>query len=254
MQNKLLHYTPTIILLAFFFGLTWIVASCKSDREPKNSASKKNNNLPTKDDVVYETQTPEREAKVSKSLNKTEDIPEGWSEITKSDGIVVDIKYAEDDNFTKKKIYDCGRCFLRPEATLAIMEIHNELKSTLGYGLKVFDCFRPQPFQQRLWDAVPDPDYVTPPAKGSMHSRGLAVDLTIVDQNGDELDMGTPFDFFGKEAHQDYMGHSAEINKNRELLKSAMEKYGFKSIRTEWWHYSYRSKSYPLDPWVWSCQ
>ncbi len=87
-----------------------------------------------------------------------------------------------------------------------------------------------------------------------MHSRGLAVDLTIVDENGDELDMGTPFDFFGKEAHQDFKGHSAEINKNRALLKSTMEKYGFKSIRTEWWHYSYQSKSYPLDPWVWECQ
>lgn len=168
-------------------------------------------------------------------------------------GILIDMKYATTDNFTKKKIYDCGKCFLRPEAADALVKVHNDLKENHGYGLKVFDCFRPRPYQQRLWDIVPNPDYVTPPHKGSMHSRGLAVDLTIVDDKGKDLDMGTPFDFFGKEAHTDYKGHSAEINNNRELLKSTMEKYGFKGIRTEWWHYSIAVK-YPLDEWTWQCK
>jgi zinc D-Ala-D-Ala dipeptidase len=163
------------------------------------------------------------------------------------------MRYATTNNFTKKKIYDCGKCYMRPEAAKALVKVHNELESKLGYGLKVFDCFRPRPYQQRLWDIVPNPDYVTPPNKGSMHSRGLAVDLTIVDQNGKELDMGTEFDFFGKEAHTDYKGHSDIINKNRALLTSTMAKYGFKGIRTEWWHFSYNA-SYPLDEWLWECE
>jgi len=187
------------------------------------------------------------------SSNPVKPIPSAWSEITTDEGFKVEMKYATTDNFTKKKIYDCGKCFLRPEAANKLRQIQKELNEKYGYGIKVFDCFRPRPYQQRLWDIVPDPDYVTPPQKGSMHSRGLAVDLTIVDNNGDELDMGTAFDFFGKEAHQDYKGHSKEINKNREILRSTMEKFGFKSIRTEWWHYSYGAVSYQLDEWVWNC-
>ncbi|MBK9733958.1 MAG: D-alanyl-D-alanine dipeptidase [Saprospiraceae bacterium] len=173
---------------------------------------------------------------------------------TDASGILLDIRYATTNNFTKKQIYDCPRCFMRPEATAKLIQIHAELNKKYGYGLKVFDCFRPRPYQQRLWDIVPDPSYVTPPEKGSMHSRGLAVDLTIVDKNGNELDMGTGFDFFGPEAHQDYSKLPADIIKNRFLLKSTMEAYGFSSIRTEWWHYSLNGFSYGLDKWVWSCK
>lgn len=183
-----------------------------------------------------------------------EAIPDTWVEMTGGQGFSVDIRYATSNNFTKKKIYDCGRCYLRPEAAGALMAIQAELKETHGYSIKLFDCFRPRPYQQRLWDAVPDPDYVTPPAKGSMHSRGLAVDLTIADKNGRELDMGTEYDFFGEEAHQDFKGLNPEVAKNRQLLKGIMEKHGFNSIRTEWWHYSYGKKSYPLDNWVWPCR
>jgi zinc D-Ala-D-Ala dipeptidase len=182
-------------------------------------------------------------------------IPSSWQPITtQNDGILLDIKYATTDNFTKKQIYDCPACFLRPEAAVIIKRIHNELKDKYGYGLKVFDCFRPQPYQQRLWDIVPNPSYVTPPNKGSMHSRGLAIDLTIVDANGNDLDMGTAYDYFGKEAHHDYTGLDPKVQKNRDLLKGIMESHGFASIRTEWWHYSLHAISYPLDSWVWNCK
>jgi D-alanyl-D-alanine dipeptidase len=86
-----------------------------------------------------------------------------------------------------------------------------------------------------------------------MHSKGLAIDLTLIDKDGNELDMGTEFDFFGPEAHQGY-NHTEAVKRNRWILKSTMEKHGFGSIRTEWWHFSYRSKSYPLDNWVWACR
>ncbi|MCB0534102.1 MAG: D-alanyl-D-alanine dipeptidase [Lewinellaceae bacterium] len=164
-----------------------------------------------------------------------------------------EIRYATVDNFTESKIYDCPRCFLRTEAAQAIVQAHRMLQRQ-GLGLKMFDCYRPQPYQQRLWDKVPNADYVTPPEKGSMHSRGAAVDLTIVDAQGNELDMGTPFDFFGPQAHNSYYQLPAQVLKNRQLLRRVMEDAGMRGIRTEWWHFSYQRKSFPLSDWVWECR
>lgn len=241
----------TIILLTVICFI-----HCKQEPKtilPKEKVEAKKETKKQKDVQVQE-EAPIKKVEEKKETTTLKPIPTDWKEIDNTSGIDIDIKYATKDNFTKKKIYDCGKCYLRPEAAAKLLEIHNVLKEKHGYGIKVFDCFRPRPYQQRLWDIMPNPSYVTPPEKGSMHSRGLAVDLTIVDKNGKELDMGTPYDFFGKEAHQDYAGHSTEINKNRKLLKSIMEENGFGSIRTEWWHYSYRTKSYPLDDWVWECE
>lgn len=172
---------------------------------------------------------------------------------TLAPSIRLDIRYATANNFTKTKIYDCARCLLRPEAAQALAEAQ-EILQKKGYSLKMFDCYRPRPYQQRLWDKVPNPDYVTPPAKGSMHSRGAAVDLTIVDAKGMELDMGTPYDFFGEKAHTDYTKLSATILANRDLLRKTLESVGFKGIRTEWWHFSFQKKQFPLADYIWPCE
>lgn len=177
----------------------------------------------------------------------------GFSDVAAlNPGIRLDIRYATTNNFTRAKIYDCPRCLLRPEAAEALVKAHQALQKK-NMGLKMFDCYRPRPYQQRLWDKVPNPDYVTPPAKGSMHSRGAAVDLTIVDAQGKELDMGTPYDFFGKEAHYDYTQLPAAVLANRRLLRQTMEAVGFRGIRTEWWHFSYQGKNYELSDYVWPC-
>jgi D-alanyl-D-alanine dipeptidase len=177
-----------------------------------------------------------------------------WTNIKDLDKTVaLDIKYATSDNFTKAQIYDCPACYLRPAVAKAIVKIHNELKSKSYGGLKMFDCYRPRPYQQRLWDKVPDARYVTPPAKGSQHNRGAAVDLTIVDKNGKDLDMGTPYDFFGERAYHTFTGLPPAIQANRTLLKTTLERHGFRSIRTEWWHYSYKGKAFPLESWLWPC-
>jgi zinc D-Ala-D-Ala dipeptidase len=176
-----------------------------------------------------------------------------WTELTRLDKtIVLDLRYATTNNFVNEQLYDCARCFLRPEAAEAIKVVNQKLK-VKGFRLKMYDCFRPLPIQQRLWDKFRNPSYVTPPSKGSMHNRGLATDLTIVDKNGVELDMGTEFDFFGEEAHHTFTGHSEAVNKNRLLLKETMESVGFKGIRTEWWHYSYTAKTYDLSAMTWNC-
>ena len=178
----------------------------------------------------------------------------GFTDVIALDpSIRLDIRYATTDNFTKAKIYDCPRCLLRPEAAAAIVKAHKALQKK-GLGLKMYDCYRPRPYQQRLWDKVPDPNYVTPPAKGSMHSRGAAVDLTIVDAKGRELDMGTPYDFFGVAAHTDHTNLPAKVLDNRRLLRTTLEAAGFKGIRTEWWHFSFQGKSYPLSDYVWPCE
>lgn len=195
------------------------------------------------------SKTPEKE-EAKKEVKA--DIDASFSEIGKEDGIATDIKYATKDNFTKKIIYPCGRCYLRPEAAQRIIKANEWLRKEHKLGLKMFDCYRPRPAQQRLWDVVPDPDYVTPPAKGSMHNRGLAVDLTLVDSGGKELNMGTPYDFFGVEAHTDNTSLPAEVLKNRKLLQQALEAQGFSGIRTEWWHFSL-NMSAPLSDWEWPC-
>jgi zinc D-Ala-D-Ala dipeptidase len=190
-----------------------------------------------------------------------------WAEIIRLDsteGLQIDIRYATDSNFVKQKMYDCGRCFLRPDAATAIAKAHQILKRKGYGGLKMFDCYRPRPYQQRLWDKVPDDRFVTPPAKGSNHTRGAAVDLTIVDKNGKELEMGTPYDFFGKEGFPDYKPTKKEeqehwakfkVRENRDLLRATMDSVGFKPIRTEWWHFDWKNKGSGavLSDWVWKC-
>ena len=177
-----------------------------------------------------------------------------WTDIHDLDStIIIDIRYATTNNFVQEKMYECGRCFLRPPAAKALLQAHLLLQEG-GLGLKMLDCYRPLPVQQKLWDKFKNPSYVTPPSKGSMHNRGLATDLTIVDSNGKELEMGTEFDFFGKEAHHTYLEHSDKILANRILLKETMASVGFGHIRTEWWHYSFRKAKFELSDMLWKCE
>ena len=177
-----------------------------------------------------------------------------WTELTSLDNTIqLDLRYATTNNFVNAKMYDCGRCFFRPEAAKALAKAHKALKDKGYGGLKMFDCYRPKPYQQRLWTKKPDPHYVMPPWKGSMHTRGLAADLTIVDKNGHELDMGTPFDTFSERAHSNYQNLPKNVLENRKLLRGSLAQVGFKGIRTEWWHFSFGSNTTSLSEWVWKC-
>ena len=176
-----------------------------------------------------------------------------WTEVTRLDStIALDLKYATTDNFVEQVMYECPRCFLRPKVARAIVAAHQELQQE-GLGLKLFDCYRPRDVQWKLWEIVPEPGYVADPARGSVHNRGGAIDLTIVDASGQELDMGTTFDFFGPEANHTYTGHSDTVRANREKLKGLMARHGMKHIRTEWWHYEYAAERYELADEEWPC-
>ena len=148
-----------------------------------------------------------------------------------------DMKYATDDNFLKSKVYDCAECFLRLKTVTALVEANLKFLDK-GYKIKIFDCYRPLDIQKKMWKIVSNPKYVANPAKGSIHNRGGAVDITIVDRNGKELDMGTSFDFFGEEASHNYQNVSEEVKQNRTLLKNLMITTGFNSFDSEWWHYN----------------
>ena len=176
-----------------------------------------------------------------------------WTDLALLDTtILVDMRYATEDNFVKEKMYECGRCFLRPEVALAVAAAQRELQQK-GLTLKMLDCYRPRPIQWKLWEAVPDRRYVSDPRKGSMHNRGAAVDLTVADSTGRELEMGTPYDFFGPEAHPSYNALPDSVLANRALLRETMVRHGFRPIRTEWWHYYFSGKSFPLSDMLWKC-
>jgi len=157
-----------------------------------------------------------------------------------SQDFVYDMKYATADNFLKAKVYDCGECFLRLKTVNALIEANKKFIEK-GYKIKVFDCYRPLDIQKKMWKIVSNPKYVANPAKGSIHNRGGAVDITLVDRFGKELDMGTSFDFFGIEASHNYPNVSEEVKKNRIVLKTIMTSSGFNSFDSEWWHYNLKS-------------
>lgn len=150
---------------------------------------------------------------------------------------VYDMKYATTDNFLKAQVYDCAECFLRLKTVKALVKANSKFIQK-GYRIKIFDCYRPLDIQKRMWKIVSNPEYVANPAKGSIHNRGGAVDITIVDANGKELDMGTTFDFFGPEASHYYENLTDEVKQNRLLLKKIMKKSNFISFDSEWWHYN----------------
>jgi D-alanyl-D-alanine dipeptidase len=163
-------------------------------------------------------------------------------EIIKWDtSFVLDIRYATPDNFMKEAVYPCGKCLLRKRVAEALIAANNEFK-TLGYRIKIFDGYRPLSVQWILWNKTSNKNYVANPRTGSNHNRGRAVDLTLVDETGEQLDMGTKYDFFGKRANHTYTNLPKKVLENRLLLKKIMLKHGFTSIRSEWWHYNFKTR------------
>jgi D-alanyl-D-alanine dipeptidase len=150
--------------------------------------------------------------------------------------IVVDMKYATEDNFTKKKLYDSNTCFLRKSTAVKLDAVQKELEG-MNLGLKVWDCYRPLAVQRIFWAILPDERYVANPETGSRHNRASAVDLALVDSQGKELQMPTGFDDFSPRADHGYQFLPDQVIRNRELLKGLMEKAGFIPLPEEWWHY-----------------
>jgi len=155
-----------------------------------------------------------------------------------SHGIHVSLAYATANNFTGKPVYkaDAG-AWLHHDA-VRLLERAADLAKPLGYSLLVLDAFRPSEAQWVLWNHTPDPHFLADPKRGSPHSMGAAVDLTLVDDaTGQEVDMGTAFDAFTPLSHHGNQQISADAQRNRHLLMGIMTTAGWDFFRNEWWHY-----------------
>ncbi len=146
--------------------------------------------------------------------------------------------YATDRNFTGQVIYDFSDAYLRYGTVKKLMAVSEDL-AELGLRIKIWDGFRPVAAQFTLWEICPNPTYVANPNVGfSSHSRGNTVDLTLTEENGNEITMPTGFDDFSAKADRDYSDCTPEETANAQILELIMEKHGFKGYQGEWWHFS----------------
>jgi len=163
--------------------------------------------------------------------------------------LLQEVRYATAYNFTGKVLYPFPAVFVQREVAAALQRVQIELGYE-GLGLKIFDGYRPVSVQVRMWNAVSDERYVSDPSKSrGKHTRGTAVDVTLVDHNGNELPMPTAYDDFSEKAHRFSKDWPAAARKNSLKLEAVMKKHGFIPFPYEWWHFDYRDweKYPPLD-------
>jgi len=162
-------------------------------------------------------------------------------------GVEIDLKYATADNFTGQPVYARADCYLHTEAEKCL-RVAVDLAAKQGWRLRILDAFRPSQAQWKLWNHTPDPDFLADPRRGSPHSRGVAVDLTLIGlSSGEALDMGTGFDAFTPLSHHGNTEISPQAQKNRMLLMGLMTTAGWDFYRNEWWHYQlFDSRDYPV--------
>ena len=160
--------------------------------------------------------------------------------------ILIDLKYAGTDNFTGQVVYDFSTAYLRYGTVRKLAAVQEDLRQ-LGLGLKIWDGFRPVSAQYKLWEICPDTRYVANPQLGfSSHSRGNTVDVTMVDEDGREVEMPTAFDDFSKKADREYSDCTQEAADNALILEALMEKHGFSGYKNEWWHFT-DTVAYPVE-------
>ena len=168
--------------------------------------------------------------------------------ITLDRTIHLDIRYATKNNFIGRPVYEESRAFLQRPAAAALLRAHRNLKKH-GYGLLIFDGYRPWSVTKLFWDSTPADKkvFVADPAKGSRHNRGCAVDLSLYDlKTGKEVEMPGAYDEMTERSYASYTGGTAEQRRTRDLLRRSMEDEGYTVYPEEWWHYDYKDwQKYP---------
>jgi D-alanyl-D-alanine dipeptidase len=171
-------------------------------------------------------------------------------ELTKLDRTIkLDIRYASSNNFMSTPFYSQARAFLQRPAAEGVVRANARLKP-LGYGIIIHDGYRPWYVTKMFWDGTPADkhEFVADPAKGSMHNRGCAVDLSLYDlKTGREVEMPSGYDEMSERSYPDYTGGSKEETERRDLLRKIMEEEGFTVYKSEWWHFDYKDwAKYPI--------
>lgn len=161
--------------------------------------------------------------------------------------VVVDLKYATEDNFTGVVIYDFNEAYLRYGTVKKLAVVQEKLKS-LGYRIKIWDAYRPFEAQKKLWEVCPDPRYIANPANGmKAHNLGGTIDMTIVTLEGEKVEMPSGFDEFSVIADRDYSDVSEEARNNAVMLEQIMTECGFEGYEGEWWDYSDTTVYEPME-------
>lgn len=224
-----------IILTCIILSIAALSCACGGTKVKTTSASKA-------------TPKPKDESEIIKEkVNKLKDT-QGLVLIKDVDSsIVIDLRYATSDNFTKKKVYPSAVCALEKNTAIKLAIANSELKK-LGYRIKIWDAYRPLYVQKIFWSICPDDNFVANPNNGgSIHNHGCAVDITLTDMNGNEVAMPTKFDDFTDKAMGSDPDMPADAKKNLKVLRDAMKKSGFYTITTEWWHFEDSDQEkYPL--------
>ena len=154
--------------------------------------------------------------------------------------IVLDIRYATTNNFTGQKIYHSAKAYARKPVADALKKAQAALNKA-GFGIKIFDGYRPYSATVKFYEVYPDTTFVASPYRGSRHNRGCAVDITLINlKTGQELKMPTAYDAFVREARPTYPVKDPKVRQNRKLLIDVMTKYGFRVNSSEWWHFDFK--------------
>jgi D-alanyl-D-alanine dipeptidase len=160
--------------------------------------------------------------------------------------VVLDLRYATSNNFLKQQVYPVARCLLRREAAMQLKTASDLLRKK-GHRVKMWDCYRPHSVQKKMWEAFPHKGYVAPPDPGSVHNRGGAVDVSMTDLDGKDVEMPTEFDDFTVRANLHSYNHTKVAMQRRQVLRDAFEAAGFTGINSEWWHFEARdAKTRPV--------
>lgn len=252
-QNTHVMKNHQLLAPLLLFGA--LVSSCTNS---PNQASQSKDTTSTVVALPEPTLVEEKEEVISSFEESM--IKQGLVDIQTVDStIMVELKYSTTDNFVKKDVYgDLTRGYLQPEIAKKLARASSALQAKHpGYRLLVYDAARPNAVQYILWDALDDlniplnqkPQYVANPTIGSIHNFGCAIDLTVADEKGVPLDMGTPYDFFGPLAYprmEAQLLSSGQISEkqvaNRTILRQAMTQAGFSVNPTEWWHFDGMSR------------
>lgn len=235
--------------LISLFSIGWLIFSC-SNRPVEFIPVIEDVNIPLKGaDQISDLN------EISK-LERTM-IDSGLVDILTVDStITVDLKYSTIENFMHQDLYgNISKCYVQKEVAEALSKAQSLLRSEFPYySLLVFDGTRPLSIQQKMWDSLDvllneKTKFISNPANGSLHNYGAAIDLSLIDEAGIELDMGTPYDFMGELAYPRKENDLIQEGKltirqsaNRDLLRKVMKNAGFSSISTEWWHFNYCSR------------
>jgi D-alanyl-D-alanine dipeptidase len=233
--------------LLIFFVISYIGLTLYFDKQSNNNYDNLNQ---VSENVIHKTDTEKKDAEEIDKLEITSE--EKNNKIREHEGFVLlkdidksfifDIRYATNNNFTHKVIYPTDICVLRTKTAYKLVKANEILKSQ-GYKIKIFDGYRPISVQKIFWDLVQDSNYVANPSTGgSIHNKGCAVDITLVDINDNEVEMPSEFDDFSEKAFRSSQ-MSNEARKNLEILTNSMVSVGFQSIDSEWWHYEDNERS-----------